>query len=87
MTIGRQIGRILMGFLPVLATAAVASAQVFTGTVSGTVKDAQGGVMPGVTVVLLNEAQGTRGAAVVTNQDGDFVIPGVTAGTTRWKYR
>ena len=39
-----------------------ASAQITTGTVAGTVKDAQGGVVPGATVVLISEA--TR------NQDG-----------------
>ena len=66
----------------ILSLSAVpASAQVFTGTVSGTIKDSQGGVVPGVTVVLLNQAQGTRGAAVVTNENGDFVVPGVTSGT------
>ncbi len=34
-----------------------ASAQITTGTLSGTVKDAQGGVIPGATVVLISETQ------------------------------
>ena len=33
------------------AAAGTASAQVTTGTVAGTVKDAQGGVIPGATVI------------------------------------
>src|SRR5437867_453579 len=64
-----------------LMLAPQASAQVTTGTVSGTVKDAQGGVIPGATVVLTSEGRGTQMAPVVTNETGDFVIPNVTADT------
>ena len=56
-------------------------AQVNTGTVLGTVKDAQGGVIPGATVTLISEARGTRSAPVVTNESGDFVFANVTADT------
>src|SRR5687767_10548844 len=56
-------------------------AQGVTGTVSGTVKDAQGGVVPGASVTLINEAQGTTTAPVVTNASGDFVIPNLAANT------
>ena len=45
-----------------------------TGTVSGTVKDAQGGVIPGATVTLISEARGTQSTPVVTNETGDFVF-------------
>jgi hypothetical protein len=55
--------------------------QVTTGTVFGTVKDAQGGVLPGATVVLTSETRGTKIAPVVTNDTGDFVVPNVTADT------
>jgi hypothetical protein len=61
--------------------AASAAAQGVTGTVSGTVKDTQGGVIPGATVTLISEARGTRTAPVVTSATGDFVIPNVTADT------
>ncbi len=64
-----------------VAAAGPASAQVNTGTVLGTVKDPQGGVIPGVTAVLVSEAQGTRSAPVVTNETGDFVFANVTPGT------
>ena len=57
------------------------SAQITTGTVSGTVKDPQGAVIPGATVTLVNEGQGTRSAPVVTNATGDFVVVNVAPGT------
>ncbi len=58
-----------------------AAAQITTGTVAGTVKDAQGGVVPGATVVLVSEGKGTRSAPVVTNAQGDYVLANVTADT------
>ena len=41
--------------LLLLGAAMPVSAQITTGNVSGTVKDAQGGVVPGATVVLISE--------------------------------
>jgi hypothetical protein len=58
-----------------------ARAQITTGTVAGTVKDTQGGVIPGATVVLVSDARGTRSTPAVTNENGDFVFPNVTADT------
>src|SRR3989441_3666974 len=63
------------------AAAAPVWAQITTGTVSGTIKDAQGGVIPGATVVLISETRGARGAAAVTNESGDYVFPNVTPDT------
>ena len=57
------------------------AAQVTTGTVYGTVKDAQGGVIPGATLVLTSDTRGTKSAPVVTNATGDYVFPNVTADT------
>jgi hypothetical protein len=56
-------------------------AQVTTGNVFGTVKDSQGGVLPGATVVLTSETRGTKIAPTVTDATGDFVVPNVTADT------
>jgi hypothetical protein len=58
-----------------------AAAQVTTGTVSGTVSDAQGGVIPGATVTLISESRGTRLTDVVTGSAGDFTIPNVPGDT------
>src|ERR1700730_18220157 len=51
-----------------------------TATVAGTVKDAQGGVIPGASVTLLSESRGTSLEAV-TNITGDFVLSNVIGDT------
>jgi hypothetical protein len=58
-----------------------ARAQLTTGSVGGTVKDVQGGVIPGATVTLVSETRGTRSIPVTTDANGDFVFPNVTADT------
>jgi hypothetical protein len=62
----------------VLASSA-AFAQITTGTIAGTVRDQQGGVIPSATVVLISEARGTKSAPAMTTATGDFVFPNVTA--------
>ena len=47
----------------------------------GTMKDRTGGVVPGATVVLINEARGTKTVPAVTSATGDYVFPNVTADT------
>jgi hypothetical protein len=64
----------LLGALP-------ARAQLTTGTLTGTIKDAQGGVIPGATVTLTSEARGTQLSPAVTNTQGDFVIANVAPDT------
>ena len=64
-----------------LAIGVTASAQVTTGTVSGTIKDSTGGVLPGATVTLISESRGTRMAPVMTSSTGDFVAPNITSDT------
>src|SRR2546425_13147685 len=63
------------------AAAAPVWAQITTGTVSGTIKDSQGGVIPGATVVLVSETRGTKSAPAFTNESGDYVFPNVTPDT------
>ena len=57
------------------------SAQITSGSVAGLVVDAQGGVVSGATVVLINEKQGTRSAPAVTGPGGTFVFPNTPADT------
>ena len=64
-----------------LGTAVAASAQLTTGTVTGTVNDAQGGIIPGATLILVSETRGTRSAPVVTEEAGAFVFANVAADT------
>jgi len=70
--IGTAIGLSLMA-------APALFAQGVTGTVNGTIRDTQGGVIPGATVTLISEARNTVSPPVVTNDQGDFVFPNVTA--------
>src|SRR5689334_5042786 len=73
------IGTGLMLALGLTSSAAIA--QITTGTVTGTVRDAQGGVIPGATVVLISDTKGTRSAPAITNETGTYVFPNVTADT------
>src|SRR5437773_2227224 len=72
---------LVLAVVALLATSSLAWAQITTGSVAGTVKDAQGGVIPGATVTLTNEEQGTKSSPVVTSGAGDFVFPNIPAGT------
>src|SRR6478672_3921351 len=58
--------------LTVCALPVPASAQITTGSVAGTVKDAQGGVIPGAPVTLVSETRGTQLSDVFSNAAGDF---------------
>ncbi len=63
----------------VLLTALPAAAQFDRGQISGTVKDSQGGVVPGVTVSVMNlDTQMTR--TTVTDSSGYFTIPNLPGG-------
>src|SRR5499425_264825 len=64
-----------------IAGSSAALAQITTGTVTGTVKDPTGAVIPGATVVLISETRGTRSAPAITNETGDYVFPNVTGDT------
>jgi hypothetical protein len=58
-----------------------AFAQGTTGFITGTVHDAQGGVVPGATVVLISESRGTRSVPATTDATGAFVFPNVAVDT------
>jgi hypothetical protein len=59
----------------------IASAQVTTGSIAGTVTDSQGGVLPGATLTLINTSQNTRSAPVAADAQGDFVFVNIAPGT------
>ncbi len=60
-----------------LATALPVAAQLTTGSVAGTVKDAQAAVIPGATITLISETKGTKSPPIVTNEIGDFLFVNV----------
>lgn len=76
----RKLVRTIVLALAGLAGADAAHAQVTTGTIVGTVKDAQGAAVPGAAVTISNQGQGTA-STHATDADGSFnapfLIPGV----------
>ena len=69
-----------LGLLAAVGLAGPVSAQTLTtGTLSGTILDQQGGVLPGVTVSAVHEPTGTQYTAV-TDGDGRFQILNVRVG-------
>ena len=65
--------------LMVAMTGSFAAAQTFTGGLRGAVRDANG-VIPGVTVELINEATGAPREAV-SNESGEYSFAAVPPGT------
>ena len=61
------------------ALSAPATAQVDTGTISGTVKDQSGGVVPGATVTITHEGQGLK-LTGVTREDGTYIFTPIRTG-------
>ena len=63
-----------------IAVPAVASAQTITGQISGRVTDASGGVLPGVTVTVVNEGTGFKDMRV-TDSAGVYTFTNLRVGT------
>ncbi|MFI5170273.1 MAG: carboxypeptidase-like regulatory domain-containing protein, partial [Vicinamibacterales bacterium] len=66
--------------LALLVWPALAGAQSSMGTVSGTVTDAAGAVVPGASVTLVNQDTNVHSTRV-TNNDGHFVFVNARPGT------
>ena len=80
------VTRTLAAWIAVLAAlfllSAVSQAQVYYGTIRGTVLDLSGGVMPSVEVVITNV--GTNiGQRVASNEVGNYVAPNLIPGIYR----
>ena len=65
----RILPSLLALLLTVSAVPALAQSQAANGAIEGTVRDDSGGVLPGVTVALLNTDTGTQ-RIVITNESG-----------------
>ena len=74
----RCIERVVVAIALVAAMASTALAQG-NSTISGTVFDQAKSVLPGVTVVVTNEATGI-GRDTVTGAEGDFIVPTLPPG-------
>ncbi len=64
---------IVLGIILVLATAAGTQAQEARGSITGRVIDASGGVLPGVTVTIVNTDTNSTSTAI-TNENGQFTV-------------
>jgi hypothetical protein len=62
-----------------VASAGVGFAQYNTAEISGVVKDAQGGVLPGATVAVVHVESGQR-TERVTDEEGRFFLPALRVG-------
>ena len=80
MTTRRTVARVLALALAGLLAGAAARAQVTTGTIVGTVKDAQGAAVPGASVTITEARKGTV-STYSTGADGSFVAPFLIPGT------
>ncbi|MEQ1762590.1 MAG: carboxypeptidase regulatory-like domain-containing protein, partial [Pyrinomonadaceae bacterium] len=74
------IAKVLFSACLVIITAAASSAQSITGTISGTVVDPNGGVIPGASVTLTSGQLGDS-RVVTTNDEGRFTFAAVRPGT------
>ena len=71
--------RVIVAVILLVITGSFAAAQITSATLSGTIKDETGGVLPGVDVVIKNVDTGlTR--TVVTDANGYFTVPGLPPG-------
>src|SRR5262245_27007603 len=71
--------RLVLAVVLLAASASFAVAQITSATLSGTIKDETGGVLPGADVVVRNLDTGlTRN--VVTDANGYFTVPGLAPG-------
>ena len=77
--IGRKSLLLVVSALLLFGGATDAMSQQFTGSMRGTVSDAQG-IIPGVTVTLTNEGT-TVARETITSSVGEYSFPAVTPGT------
>ena len=73
MHVRRLTALVLVAFCALTGTA-YGQSQAINGTIEGTVKDASGAVLPGVTVTITNTDNGSQ-RVVVTNESGVFRAP------------
>ena len=74
-----KISRVPLALLVLLAFASAAFAQITSATISGTIKDQTGAVLPGVDVLVTNADTGFKRSSV-TDANGHFTIPGLPPG-------
>src|SRR4051794_17833399 len=74
-----SVNGMLFSLIIVLVCAFVAAAQSITGSISGTVTDSTGGVIPDATVTIIHEQTGDS-RNVTTNDEGRFSFSAIQPG-------
>ena len=75
----RHVERACLALALSVLAAASATAQDPRGAITGHINDTSGGRLPGVTVTATNVATNV-GSTTVTNNEGAYTIPYLTAG-------
>src|SRR2546422_11174532 len=74
--------RSMLGFIVLLAVAITSSGQRFQAGLRGTVRDAAGAVVPGVEVMLTNEAT-SFSRTTLSNESGEYSFAALDPGSYR----
>jgi hypothetical protein len=77
--INRKVARLFILFSLILILPAMALSQVDTGSISGTVRDTSGSVVPGVKVTLTNQGTG-QSISTTTGSVGEYTFSPVRIG-------
>jgi hypothetical protein len=77
----RRVSITLLAVLAAVVFLVPENAYAQVGTIAGQVRDAQGGVMPGVTVEVTSPALIEKVRSTVTGNDGRYQISGLQVGT------
>jgi hypothetical protein len=75
-----SVTKLLRLFVVLSFSSIMMLAQSDRGTITGTVSDASGALIPGAKVTLTNTQTGTR-AETVTTGTGNYTVPGLSVGT------
>jgi hypothetical protein len=81
----RKVGAVAVSIFLLLFMAAAANAQVLHGTLTGTVTDQSGAVMPGVKVTAVDNATG-KAFTTTTDSTGSYSISGMPYGNYKVTY-
>src|SRR5688500_3041763 len=78
----RSTHLVLTSVLLVLTTASAATAQDSRGSIGGRIADSSGGVLPGATVTIVNNATNST-SVVITGDGGTYTAPFLISGSYR----
>ncbi|HEX7138604.1 MAG TPA: carboxypeptidase-like regulatory domain-containing protein, partial [Vicinamibacterales bacterium] len=80
-----KLRAVVLVLVAIVGLCAPASAQLTQGRLAGTVTDAQGAILPGVTVTVTSPSL-IGGQNTVTQSDGKYMFPSLPSGTYRLQF-